>query len=72
MEDFDFYPQKPELVESKQKSSLSLTVFSLVLFVLVFVLFFGSDEINFIVYLMGVLIIHEMGHFLAMSSGEPN
>ena len=66
MEDFDFYPQKPNLVESKQKSSLSLTVFSLVLFVLVFVLFFGSDEINFIVYLIGVLIVHELGHFVAM------
>jgi hypothetical protein len=46
----DFYPPKPELVEPKQKSSLSVTIFSLVLFVLAFMLFFG-DEINFIVYL---------------------
>lgn len=66
MEEFDFYPQKPDLVEHTPKSSFSLTVFSLVLFVLTFVLFFGSDEFNFIIYLIVVLLIHEMGHFLAM------
>lgn len=66
MEDFDFYPQKPELVEHKPKSSLSLTVFSLVLFVLVYMLFFGKEEFNFIVYLLIVLIIHELGHFFTM------
>lgn len=66
MEDFDFYPQKPDLVEHKPKSSLSLTFFSLVLFVLTFVLFFGTDEFNFIVYLIVVLMIHESGHFMAM------
>lgn len=66
MEEFDFYPQKPDLVEHIPKSSLSLTVFSLVLFVLTFILFFGSKEINFIVYLIIVLIIHELGHFMVM------
>ena len=66
MEESDFYPQKPDLIESVPKSSLSLTVFSLVLFVLVFILFFGSKEINFIVYLIAVLIIHEAGHYAAM------
>lgn len=65
MESFDFYPEKPELVEPKQKGGMSLTFFSLVLFVLVFFLFF-DNEINFIVYLVVVLLIHELGHFLAM------
>jgi len=66
MEEFDFYPQKPDLVENTPKSSFSLTVFSLVLFVLTFVMFFGTDEFNFIIYLIVVLMIHELGHFLAM------
>lgn len=65
MEEFDYYPPKPELVEPKVKSSLAVTVFSIVLFVLVFLLFFGN-EVNFIVYLLIVLIIHELGHFFAM------
>lgn len=64
MKDFDFYPSKPELVEEKPKSGLSLTIFSLVLFVLVFLLVF--DEINFILSLIIVLLIHELGHFLMM------
>jgi stage IV sporulation protein FB len=61
----DFYPPKPELVEPKQKSSLSVTIFSLVLFVLAFMLFFG-DEINFIFYLIVVLLVHELGHLAFM------
>ncbi len=65
MEEFDYYPPKPELVEPKVKSSLAVTVFSIVLFVLVFLLFFGN-EVNFIVYLLIVLIIHELGHYFAM------
>ena len=65
MEDYDFYPPKPELVEPKMKSSLAVTIFSIVLFVLVFLLFF-ANEINFIIYLIVVLLIHELGHFLAM------
>ena len=67
MEDFDFYPSKPELIEEKPKGGLSLTIFSLVLFVLVFLLLMG-DEINFIVSLIVVLIIHELGHFLSMKA----
>lgn len=65
MEEFDFYPPKPELVEPKVKSSLSVTVFSLVLFVMAFLLFFG-DELNFILYLVLVLMFHELGHYVAM------
>lgn len=65
MEDYDFYPPKPELVEEKPKSGLSLTIFSLVLFVMVF-LFIAGDAINLILQLVIVLLIHELGHFITM------
>jgi len=66
MNSFDFYSEKPELVEKKQKGGISLTFFSMVLFVLVF--FLLTDQINFIIYLMVVLLFHELGHFLAMKA----
>ena len=59
------YPPKPDLVEHQPKSSLAVTIFSIVLFVMVFLLLF-RDEINFVLYLVVVLLIHEMGHFLMM------
>ncbi len=65
MDQFDFFPPKPELIEHKPKSGLSLTFFSIVLFVLAFIMLFG-DEVNFIIYLLIVLLIHELGHFLTM------
>ena len=65
MEKYDLYPKKPELVEPKQKTGLSVTIFSMVLFVLVFLLFLGN-EFKFVLYLLIVLIIHELGHFLTM------
>ena len=65
MENYDFYPQKPELIEHKPKSSISVTIFSLVLFVMAFLLIF-RDEINFVIYLVVVLFIHEAGHFIMM------
>ncbi len=64
MDNFDFYPNKPELVEEKPKGGISLTIFSMVLFVLVFLLIF--DELNFILSLLLVLLIHELGHFVTM------
>tara|TARA_B110000285_G_scaffold111291_1_gene126336 strand:- start:3775 stop:4737 length:963 start_codon:yes stop_codon:yes gene_type:complete len=60
----NFYPEKPQLTEQKQKGGMSLTFFSLVLFILVFYLL--VDELNFIIYLVTVLLIHELGHFIAM------
>ncbi len=65
MEKYDFYPKKPKLIEPKQKTGLSVTIFSMVLFVLVLLLFLG-DEFKFVFYLLIVLVIHELGHFLAM------
>lgn len=67
MEDFDFYPNKPKLIEEKPKGGLSLTIFSMVLFVLVFLLLMG-DEVNFIFSLLVVLVIHELGHFISMKA----
>lgn len=65
MEQYDFYPPKPELIENKAKSSLSMTVLSIVIFAMTFLLLFG-DEINFIIYLIIVLLVHELGHFSMM------
>lgn len=68
MENHDYYPPKPELVEYKPKSSASLTVFSLVLFVMAYLFFFGTAEFNFLMYLVIVLIIHESGHYVMMKA----
>ena len=65
MEEFDFHPEKPELIEKKRENSLSLTVFSIVIFIFTFMLLLG-DEINLIIYLVVVLLFHELGHFLMM------
>lgn len=65
MEHFDLYPPKPELIEPKAKGNLALTIFSIVLFILVF-LFIFTDEVNFVFNLILVLIVHELGHFLMM------
>jgi len=65
MEEVDFYPQKPELIEKESKGSFSSTIFSMVLFVMV-LLFVFSDKINFVLLLLIVLLIHELGHFLFM------
>lgn len=68
MDEYDndlFYPQKPTLEESKEKSSWKTTVVSLFLFIVTFIYFF-SDQISFIVILVIALIIHELGHFLFM------
>ena len=65
MEDNDFYPQKPDLIEEKSKGKLSTTVFSMVLFIMTF-LFLFAEEVDFIFHLIIVLLIHELGHFLLM------
>lgn len=65
MEEFDFYPPKPELIEPKAKGNLALTIFSIVLFVMTF-LFVFTNEVNFVFHLLIVLLVHEMGHFLMM------
>ncbi len=65
MENYDIYPSKPHIEKVKIESNWGLTAFSLVLFVGVFLLLF-KDEKNFVLCLILVLFIHEMGHFTFM------
>jgi stage IV sporulation protein FB len=65
MDDFDFYPEKPILEEKQFNGGLSATVLSIIIFVITFLLFF-SEELNFLVNILIVLTIHELGHFLMM------
>ena len=66
MEDqFDFYPKKPHLAKKEEKSGWMTTVFSLVLFIAAFLVLF-SEKVQLLVFLVVVLFIHEMGHFLFM------
>lgn len=65
MEEFDIYPQKPLIEKVKIESNWGLTFFSLVLFVGTF-LFLFKDQIRFVLFLILVLFIHEMGHFIFM------
>jgi stage IV sporulation protein FB len=65
MEEFDLYPQKPLIEKVKIESNWGLTFFSLVLFVGTF-LFLFKDQIRFVLFLILVLFIHEMGHFIFM------
>lgn len=65
MEDFDFYPQKPELIETESKGGAGRTIFSLLMFVLAFMLI-GLKDVNFIFFIILVVMVHELGHFLMM------
>ena len=61
----NLYPSKPELREKETKNKWSITFLSLVVFVLSFLILF-SDNIQFLLFLILVLFIHELGHFLFM------
>jgi Zn-dependent protease len=65
MEDHEYYPEKPFLEKVKVESNWGLTAFSIVLFVGVF-LFLFNDQLQFVLFLILVLFIHEMGHFIFM------
>ena len=65
MEEFDVYPQKPLIEKVKIESNWGLTFFSLVLFVGTF-LFLFKDQLRFVLFLILVLFIHEMGHYIFM------
>lgn len=65
MEEYGYYPPKPELIEPKSKGNFALTIFSIVLFVMTF-LFVFTSEVNFLFNLIVVLLIHELGHFTMM------
>ena len=61
----NLYPSKPKLREKETKNKWSITFLSLVVFVLSFLILF-SDNIQFLLFLILVLFIHELGHFLFM------
>jgi len=61
----DFYPQKPVIEKVKVESNWGLTAFTIVLFIGTFLLVF-SDQLEFVLLLIVVLFIHEMGHFAMM------
>jgi Zn-dependent protease len=61
----DWYAPKPVLEKVKVQSNWGLTLFSVLLFALSFLYIF-SDELDFVFYLVTVLFLHEMGHYLLM------
>jgi Zn-dependent protease len=58
------FPPKPPLPQ-EVKPSPNRSLMSLFLFVLVFFLLFGQD-LRFLIVMIGVLAIHELGHFMVM------
>ena len=56
MEDYNFNQQKPDLIDEKQNNGLSLTIFSMTLFVLFFIVMIDND-ISFVISILIVLII---------------
>ena len=60
----DSFPPKPVL-PAQQPPSLNRSLLSLGLFMVLFLLIFEMD-LRFLLVLVGVLVIHEMGHFIAM------
>ncbi len=65
MEEHEYYPEKPFIEKVKVESNWGLTAFSIVLFVGVFLLVF-NDQLQFVLFLILVLFIHELGHYVFM------
>ncbi len=65
MDDYNLYPEKPNLETKTAKGGLGLTVFSMALFVLGMLLLF-PNLFSFIMILLTVVLIHELGHFILM------
>ena len=61
----NFYPQKPVLSENKESGNWIKTLLSIALFIGTFLLVF-EEQISFVLLLVLVLLIHELGHFLFM------
>ncbi len=65
MENFEQqYPQKPILIKRKSNGHISVTILSMVIFAITFSLIL--DDYYLIALLLGVLLFHELGHFLMM------
>lgn len=65
MAEFELYPEKPPLQKQVVRSNWGLTVFTIVLFIAVFLSLY-SDRADFVFFLVLVLLIHEFGHFSMM------
>jgi Zn-dependent protease len=65
MEEHEYYPEKPFIEKVKVESNWGLTAFSIVMFVGVFLLVF-NDQLQFVLFLILVLFVHEMGHYAFM------
>ncbi|MCF8268642.1 MAG: hypothetical protein K9I25_01620 [Crocinitomicaceae bacterium] len=65
MVDFELYPEKPQLHKQVVQSNWGLTVFTIVLFIAVFLSIY-SDRADFVFFLVFVLLVHEFGHFSQM------
>jgi len=65
MKEFDLYPEKPIIEKVKVESNWGLTAFTIVLFIGSFLLVF-SEELRFVLFLIVVLLIHELGHYILM------
>lgn len=63
--DESIFPTKPELRAEDTKSNISKFLLSMVLFVALFLTLF-SENYQFVIEVIIILIIHEMGHFLMM------
>lgn len=65
MSEFQLYPEKPALVKPAEKSNWALTVFTIVLFIAVFLSFY-RERADFVFSLVLVLLVHEFGHYFFM------
>jgi stage IV sporulation protein FB len=67
MNDFSesYYSEKPILKKEEPRTNGKSTVASLLLFVVSLLLFFGT-EYRFMIELLVVLFLHELGHFITM------
>lgn len=66
MSEYNLYPEKPQLeVRKKKESGIGVTIFSMILFISTLLLLF-SDSIFFILILVFVLLLHELGHYSFM------
>ncbi len=65
MEEFESaYPEKPILIRQQNRKHISITILSIVLFVITFS--FIVDDYYLISILLGALLLHEFGHYLMM------
>lgn len=65
MEDFSFYPDKPQLETKPKKGGIGVTLLSMGLFVSGMLLLFPNFFTTILLILV-VLLVHELGHFLFM------